>query len=315
MKQTFKTRCLSLTLTTLLLGVAGSIALAQPPGGPEGDGPPPMPGRGPGGPGGFGGPGGPGRPPFGGPPRQMTLANAPLPVLEEGLHLTASQKTKIAALQQGWETQRRKTMPRPDAQADGPPDPETMQANREKVQKQERAISSKIEETLNSEQKQQVPTLFKTLNTLRAAGIPLPLFHDLNLTAEQKQSLAKLAPSAPQGGPGPDGRGGPGGGRFGGPGMGPQSQVHSKVMALLTEEQRQTVTSYLQAHPRPERGGEFGPPRGQGRRGGGRPQGGPGQDGPPPPPDGNGPPPQDGQGPPEDSAGPPPPPPGGDGMR
>lgn len=190
MKRTWKTRCFSLTLTTLLFGVAGSIALAQPPGGPDG-GPPPMPGGGPGGPGGFRGPGGPGRPGFGGPPRQMTLANAPLPVLEDGLHLTASQKSKIASLQQTWEKQRRDLMPRPEEMAGGPPDFETMRANMDRVQKQEKTISSKIEATLTADQKQQVPTLFKTLNTLRAAGIPLPLFHDLNLTADQKQSLGE----------------------------------------------------------------------------------------------------------------------------
>ena len=67
-------RCLMLLTASALL-FAATLAFAQPPPGPGGNGPgvPPPYGR-PGGPPPFGGPGGP-------PPGHLTAANAPLPVL------------------------------------------------------------------------------------------------------------------------------------------------------------------------------------------------------------------------------------------
>src|SRR5580658_3945396 len=79
--------------------VTASLALAQPPGGPGGQGGPP-----PGG-GQFGGPGrGPGGPMMG--MRQVTVLDVPAAALKDPLTLTDDQTTKIAAIQKKANAQR-----------------------------------------------------------------------------------------------------------------------------------------------------------------------------------------------------------------
>ena len=299
-------------LMTVLGGaLRAAPAMAQEPqdGPPPGQGPQggPPPGGGPGG-GGFG-PGGQGRP--GGPGQGMrpggmnqppiNVTHIPIDVLASELSLTATQKDKIALMQRQFMQQARPPQPPQDGQGGSPPDPEAMRARMDKIRALDQSTTRQIENLLTPAQKQGLPALVKTLEGLRSARIPLEVVGDLHLTADQKQQLSALAgrndaqnPQRQQ-----EGDQARRSGQFGATRNvgGPQGQLHEKAMALLTTEQRKTVTDFMQKHPRPQGGPGFGPPPGgpggQGGQGGpdmppppGGPGGEGGQGGPPPPPPG-----------------------------
>ncbi|HZT41639.1 MAG TPA: Spy/CpxP family protein refolding chaperone [Chthonomonadaceae bacterium] len=280
-------RCLTIgTAAALLLGA--TLALAQPP--PPGPG-----GNGPGGPPPFGRPGGP--PPFGGPggpPPPITAATVPLPFLEAGLKLTDDQQTKIAQIQQQFRKQMRAQMPPPPGPGEGgPPDPQTMRAAMEKGREMEQQATHRIEAVLTSEQKATLPDLLDEARALQAAGIPLEAYNDLKLSADQRQQITAIGKktrqemdqkrqAAQQSGDFESLREAM---------RSTHQQAHEKVMAILTESQRETAQKFARQHRRPGPGGFGGPPGGFG-----------------PPPGGFGGPPPDGGGPPPGGQKPPPPP-------
>lgn len=192
-----------------------------------------------------------GRPPFGRPPfgapHPVTLATAPLSALSAGLNLTGDQQDKIARLKQQLRQKKR-------AAFEPPP---VMMAL------EQQAVGS-IQNILTAAQRQSLPRLLKTFNALHAAGIPLTAYSGLKLTPAQTEKLAGLAPSHSM----------------------PNPKLRAKVIALLTERQREQAE---EAHDPGPGGPPPFPPGGRppGQRGGGR--GGFG-----PPPDGFGPPPPDG---------------------
>lgn len=254
-------------LAALLVGeVAGSMALAQPP--PGGPGP--------------GGPGGP--PPFGGRgrfgPRPSTPIQTPLAALKAGLKLSDNQAAQVQKLQAEWQQQRETLLPRPEPGA-APPDPEAMRANFEKLRAAEQKANNDFVATLTPAQKQALPGLLRQLDIWREAGIPVELYGELKLSADQQKKIetivqqARPAPPAPGSGPPPPGEGGPGRGRR--EMQEARRKMREQVMGVLSAEQRKRVQAFIEAHPRPPFGG--GP-------------GGPGEGfPPPPPPDGDGPPP------------------------
>ncbi len=253
----------SVLMAALFIGtVAGSAALCQ--------GPPP---GGPGFPGGPGGPGGPGfgRGPMGG-PRQASAVQAPLSALVAGLKLTDDQKTQIQTIQDQIKQQRDALRPQPGQGNDGPPDPETMRANFDKLRAKETQADKDIKAVLTDTQQKALPGLLKQLDNLHVAGIPAELYGTLNLTDDQQSRIAAIAKKARAAMPGP-GQRGPDGGQGGDP-RAAMRKVHDQAMAVLTEDQQQQVKSWMDAHPRPNFGGGHGGPGGPG---------GPGGDGPPPP--------------------------------
>ncbi len=275
----------SVLWAALLLGtLSGAAALSQPPP----DGPPH------GGPGGFGhGPGGPGM--RGG--RQLTVVTIPAAALTAGLKLTDDQAAKISAIQDAVKTQRDTLMPRP-AEGQAPPDRETMQANFDKLRSGEAKAKADIEALLTDSQTAKLPAFLKEMSLLQRAGIPAEVYAELKLTTDQKSQIASLVKQAQANAPAPpprDGSGdGPpppmGGGRGGrgGPG-GLDKATRDKVMAVLTSDQQQILKDWMEAHPRPQRGGGPGGRGGRGGQGGdfGPPPHFGGQDGPgeaPPPP-------------------------------
>lgn len=288
-------RCLTvLTASALLL--AATLAFAQPPPGPGGNGPggPPPFGQ-PGGPPPFGGPGGP--PPFGGPggppPGHLTAANAPLPVLEAGLKLTDDQKAKIAQIQQQFRKQMHANMPPPPGFGQGGPPDQTMRTNMEKGRQMEQQTTHRIEAVLTSEQKAALPDLLDEARALQAAGIPLEAYVNLKLSADQRHQITAIGKKirqeidqkreATQQS-----------GDFDAMREAMRSthqQAHEKVMAVLTESQRAAAAKFARQRRQGGPGGGFGPP----------------PDGIGPPPGGFGPPP-DGGGPPPGGQNPPPPP-------
>lgn len=218
----------SLVIAAVFAGsLCGSLAFAQPPGGPpDGQG-----GPGQGGPGGPGGPG-QGRPMFGG-PRQMTAVDVPISALAAGLKLTDDQTTKIKDIQAKWKKQRATLMPRggpgggpggqggPGQGGPGGPPPDGGQG-----------------------------------------GPPPP--GDQQNSALDESPYSPQPPGGQQGGPPDGGQGGPGGpgGGQGGPGGGqggppPQmraamekmrtqeKQYNQQIEAVLTADQKQKLPSFL----------------------------------------------------------------------
>ena len=280
-------------LAALLLGticIPSAFALAQ-------GGPPPGPDQ------------GQGRPPFGGPPRfgggqrGASVAQIPVSALTAALNLTADQKSKIDSIQKDAQQQRRSLMTPPDQGAGGPPDPEQMRANFDKMRSLDQQTKANIEAVLTDDQKQALPGFLKEVETYRSTGIPLEVYGDLKLTVDQKQQIAAVAKKAQQ-----DMQAKMEAARQSGDFQSMRSAMdqnrqttHAKAMAVLTADQRATVKKYMDAHPRPQGGpggpGGFGGPGGPGGPGGfgpggpggpppGGPDGGPG--GPPPPPNGDG---------------------------
>ena len=271
-------------LAALIAGsFSGSLALAQGPDGPGGPGCP-------GGPPGHGR----GRPPFGG-PRRVSVIDLPISVLAFGLKLTDDQKDKVRQIQKDFRDQRDELMPRRGPDSGGPPDRSTMQANMEKMRTLETDAASRMKAVLNSDQKAQLPSLLKNIESLRATGIPAELYGKLNLTDTQKKNISEIAQHAQQ-----DMRAKMDAARLSGDFEASRSAMdqareasHQKAMSALTAEQRAVVEQFIKDHPRPRGGRGFGPPPGHGgpppngfgppNDGGGPGDGGPGDGGPPPP--------------------------------
>ena len=286
------------------------------------------PGDGPGGPppgGGFGGPGGPGRGGrggrgggrmgFGGMGRP-TAATVPVSAMVSALKLTDDQQTQIAAIQKDFAATRKSLMPPPPP--GGPqgerPDPQAMRANMEKMRTAETKAENDIKALLTDDQKEALPALLKEVGDLQAAGIPTEILGTLKLTSAQKTKILAINKSQQE-----TMRSEMDAARQSGDFSGMrekmqtmQKATHDKVMAVLTETQKQAIADWEKANPRPRgfggpggrggfggRGGGFGGPGGPGG-----PDGGPGG---PPPGGGDGP-----GGPPPGGDGNPPPPPGGD---
>jgi Spy/CpxP family protein refolding chaperone len=250
----------------------------------------PPPPRGPGGPGGPGGrPGGP----FGGPMGfRPSALDAPIPALTAGLKLTEDQKTKIAAIQDKFHSDRRDMFsgfgpppggpPPGDAGGGpppGPPDFSKMQAMFQKMQTLQTQNDDKIKALLTTTQKEGLPALLKLIQTLRETQIPAEVLGDLKLTVEQKTKLESIATKGReamqkmfQGGP-------PQGGfeEIRETMQKNRSETRRLAMAVLTGPQQEIVLDYREKHP--EREGGFGG-FGFGPGGPGGPPPGPG--GPPP---------------------------------
>jgi Spy/CpxP family protein refolding chaperone len=255
----FNTHALRTTVLTLLVGtMLGTAVFAQRPS------PPPPRGRfgGPGGP--FGGPGGPGRGMRG--PRPSALADTPMAALSAGLKLTAAQQAKIAKIQAQYRAQRGQFMPRPGGP---PPPPESMRGLMDKMRGLDQSTAAQIKTTLTSSQKAALPGLLKTFDDLRFAGIPLETYSALNLRPSQKAQIAAFVQSgqqtlrttmdrARQTGDFKAIRAAMRTGR---------DQVMQKTDSVLTPTQKAVVAHYKAGHPRPERGGGFGPPPPGGRFG------------------------------------------------
>lgn len=255
----------SLTLRKLLsrtaLGgmLAGMcvVSLAQGPGGQ---------GRGPGGPGGQGGRGG---------GRGMSVASLPVSALDAMVKLTPDQKTKITAIHNKHVKELTALRPQQGQSFD--------QGAMQKMRDLNTRTTGEIEALLTPDQKTKMQSARQELRVYRMAGIPLGLYGQIKLTADQKTKLQALVPAG-GGGRGAGGSGGPGGGAPGQPGgqpggqrggggggFGGFQQIREKAEAILTPAQKTQIASYLKAHPDEARGG-----RGGGGFGGGRGQGGPG---------------------------------------
>ena len=227
---------------------------------------------------GRGGHGGPGRGPGRGGP--ASLVRTPLPVLTASLKLSADQKTAIQKIQADFRTQADALRPAPPADnGGGPPDRQTMDANRAKMQQLEKTADASILADLTDDQKTAAANLLKLMPVLREAGIPAEVLGDLNLTAAQTAKIVATVKADKEAANGDMGKA-------------LHDKIHTDVMALLSQDQQSVVTAYLQAHPHPQGGPDgMGGPRGPGGRGGGRhsgpggPDGGPG-DMPPPPQEG-----------------------------
>lgn len=235
--------------------LAASVALAQGPGGP----PPP-----------FGGP-----PP--GPPPPVSAANIPLPFLDSQLSLTSGQESRMKQIQADARAKRDTLRPMPDSRLpDGPPSRAEMDAMRAKADAIDSTATSQIRAALTASQKQALPGIVAQAEALRADGIPLQIYDDLNLTASQKDKLTAIGQAAAKADKLATDKA-----KQTGDFQSLRATVHdsrqtthAKVDAVLSDSQRQTLETFQQDHPRPG------------------PDGGPGMGGPPPP--GNRPPPPDG---------------------
>jgi hypothetical protein len=243
----------------------GSAGLAQqPPGG--------------GGAGGGGGRGGQrgGRGGFG---QQLTLASVPAPVLADGLKLSASQVTKIQAIQDQYRKDRTALRPAQGEQVDRNELFQKMGALDEETTKS-------IQGVLNESQNKQAPAFLKAIGGYRMVGIPLEVLPDLKLTSDQKTKITSIAEGAQKqmadaraaaqaangGNGGAPGAGGPGAGGAGGGFQQFQEMMKAnsdKAAAVLTTTQKATLAKYVADHPQRGFGG-----RGGGRRGGGAGAGG-----------------------------------------
>jgi Spy/CpxP family protein refolding chaperone len=214
-----------LILATLVLAVTAVSAIAQPPaGGPPGGG---FGGFGGGRGGGFGGQRG-GM--FGGAPRELTLANAPLPALVIGFTLTAEQEAAIKVIQDKVVAQateaRQQMMQGFQGGNFDPSDRAAMQARMQEMQEKgqqmqqqqqqaEATASRDIQKLLTPEQANLVTPTIKKWRRYQDAGLDVGLAVSLKLTAEQEAALDAFIKNRPAPG---QGRGGPGGanGRAGG---------------------------------------------------------------------------------------------------
>jgi hypothetical protein len=229
------------------------------------------------------------RPPFG-PPPPASVANLPVSLLDAELTLTADQKQTIRRVQDRFHRQMWDQMPRPGRPPGGPPDPETMRATRDKIRGLEQKAKGDIEAVLDSDQKKALPRVLKEANAMREAGIPLEIYGKLQLTTDQKHKIVAIVQEVSKAEP-KDPDMAREGSRFGGRGgafRDSRRKIHDKVVAVLTESQKETLEDFRRTHPFPGPGPGFGPPPG-GPRGFGPPGGPagfgppPGQDTPPPP--------------------------------
>ncbi len=289
-----KIRLCVMLASTVVLGSAGVLSMAQPPGG-QGRGQ----GRGQGGGqgGGFGRRGG-------GP---LTVASVPVEALAKPLSLTADQKTKITGIQAKYREDMRALFPqggrggpgggrpgggpganaRPGGAPGGPGggapvggvrpgggrgfggmDPAVM----EKIRGLSQTATASIEGVLKSSQKAKLPGLLKEFQALREARIPLEVASDLKLTPdqakrieavsdEQQKKMQAMFQGAARGGDRNAMRA-----SF----QAMRQENQQKIDAILTADQKAAIKKYEDAHPRPGRGGG-GPGGGRGGRGGGAP--------------------------------------------
>lgn len=256
---------IGLTVVSLALtGVLASTAMAQAPGGAGGGG-----GRGQGrGGGGFGQGRGGG---FGGTP---SLSNLPVPFIAWALTLTDDQKTKIEAIQMKLQTDSRAAR-QPDASGQRP-DRTAMQA---KMTELNDGAKKDIEAVLTPAQQKKEASVIQAAEIYNNVRFPLPVVPDLKLTADENAKIAPIAGDAKKArdtamkafqdaqaaGNQPD------------PTTFQTMQTamttaHDKAVAVLTDDQKKTLTDYEKAHP--QRGFGPGGGGGNGRRPGGAQPGG-----------------------------------------
>jgi hypothetical protein len=228
-----------LIFAALALAVTAVSAIAQPPaGGPPGGGF--GGGRG----GGWGGGRGGGM--FGGGPRELNLANAPLPALVIGFTLTKEQETAIKVIQDKVRAQadeaRQQMMQGFQGGNFDPSDRAAMQARMQEMQEKgqqmqqqqqqaESTASRDIQKLLTPDQANLVTPTIKKWRRYQDAGLDVGLAVSLKLTAEQETALDAFIKNRPAPG---QGRGGPGGGggangragRGGGNGAPPPPPAH-----------------------------------------------------------------------------------------
>ncbi len=153
---------------------------------------------------------------------QVTLASVPVPVLADGLKLSASQASKIQAIQDQYRKDRTALRPAQGEQVDRNELFQKMGALDEETTKS-------IQGVLNESQNKQAPAFLKAIGGYRMVGIPLEVLPDLKLTGDQKTKITSIAEGAQKqmadaraaqaangGNGGAPGAGGPGAGGAGG---------------------------------------------------------------------------------------------------
>jgi uncharacterized membrane protein len=224
----------------------------------------------------------------------MSLVDLPPAVLQAGLKLTDSQKTKIARIQEKFQQARKDLMPLPE---EAPPDPESMRDNMEKLRSLHQQATKDIEAVLTTSQKKAIPTVLREIQALRMAGIPAELLGTLKLSDDQRKQIASIVQQAQQETRQKMDAARQSGDRNAMRDIMEQSRqdIHDKAMAVLTDDQKAQVEKFVAEHPLPPGGPGFGPPPGGPGDGppAGGPPAGPPPDAPPPPgdPDGAPPPP------------------------
>lgn len=118
---------------------------------------------------------------------EVSLLTAPVMVVEKALNLNEEQKKGIAGLREKMQTEQREAL-----QAGG-----GAGGNRQEMMQKRREMTEKYNKEaialLNDDQKKKAPELLKELTILRDAGIPLPLYSEINLTKDQKTQLEKIS--------------------------------------------------------------------------------------------------------------------------
>jgi hypothetical protein len=224
-------------------------------------------------------------PPGGGPPPPLAAASAPLSALAVGLSLSNDQKDKIADIKNHFDSQRRQMRPQFGGPGGGgmrggqggPGGPRQGSGmtggpgaggGSPEMRTLDMQTSASIKAILTDKQREELSGLITELNAMGRVGIPPQLFADLDLSKDQISKIEMLADTAKQNPP-EDRRGGPG--RFGDPGGPMNSEMRTKVDAVLTGYQREEVAEFRQQNSMGPGG------RGGGMRGGR--MGGPGQGG------------------------------------
>lgn len=236
----------TLTITCFLaVTLAASVALAQGPGGP----PPP-----------FGGP-----PPS--PPPPISAANISLPFLDSQLNLTTDQDAKIKQIQADARIQRDALRPRPgQGLQNGPPSRAEMEANRAKVEVIDNAAAAKAKAVLSASQQKALPDLLTQVDALRSDGIPLQIYGDLKLTANEKDKLTTVGQAAAKADKAAIDKALKSGDfrSLRQTMQESRESTRAKMDAILTDAQRQMLDDFRQSHPRggPGGPGTGGPPPG-----------------------------------------------------
>jgi hypothetical protein len=147
---------------------------------------------------------------------------------------------------------------------------------REQMQTLTEKTTTNVEAVLTPDQKKLLPEFLKTAQALRATGIPMEVYADLHLTADQKTQLVAISDksTADMRQKMEDAQANGGGDRQAMFEMfrTAREDTHNKAMAVLSADQKAKVDAYVAAHPAPQFGGFGG---GGGRRGGGGGFGGP----------------------------------------
>ena len=181
--------------------------------------------------------------------QQISLATIPNDVLADNLKLTAEQKTKIAPIHEKYMTDTRALRPTPG----GPQiDRETRRANNAKMRDLTEQANKDIDAILTDDQKKLVPDLIKDLQSFQAADLPFALRSKIDLTDEQKKKIAEAETASRDATRQKmqDARQSGDMAKMRDIQTEAMKDLHEKVMAVLTDDQKKLVEEYQKAHPR-----------------------------------------------------------------